>query len=90
MSGPDDFGDYTISPPSEVLAIAAVTNGEMWRMGGKFDEHSANANLIAAAPDLHKALVEARDAVAELARDNQPAADLLHKIDFALARADGT
>jgi hypothetical protein len=65
LSGPDDFGDYTIQPPKEALAIAAVTNGEMWRMGGKFDEHSANANLIAAAPLMYEALANLENDDAE-------------------------
>ena len=56
MQGPDDFGDYTICGPDEALAIAAVVNGEMRRMGGKTAEHQANAHLIAAAPNLYAAL----------------------------------
>lgn len=48
-----------------------------------------DADLIGAAPDLYKTLMEAREAVAELAPDNEPAADLLVRIDLALAKADG-
>lgn len=53
----DEFGDYTIQPQHEELAIAAVVNGEMRRMGGQSGEHEANARLIAAAPDLFAALM---------------------------------
>lgn len=56
LSGPDEFGDYTVQPPDEPMAIAAVTNGEMRRMGGMSDEHAANALMIAAAPDMFEAL----------------------------------
>lgn len=56
LSGPDDFNDYTIQPPNAELAIAAVVNGAMWHMGGKSNEHEANARLIAAAPELLEAL----------------------------------
>jgi hypothetical protein len=51
----DDFGDYTIQPPNEELAIAAVVNGEMRRIGGRSTEHEANARLIAAAPEVRAA-----------------------------------
>lgn len=52
----DNFGDYTIHPQHEALAIAAVVNGEMRRMGGLSGEHEANAHLIVSAPDLYEAL----------------------------------
>jgi hypothetical protein len=52
----DEFGDYTIQPEHAVLAVAAVVNGEMRRMGGHAGEHQANARLIAAAPDMFEAL----------------------------------
>lgn len=52
----DDFGDYTIQPHDAELAIAAVVNGEMRRMGGQAGEHAANARVIMAAPEMVKAL----------------------------------
>lgn len=48
----DNFGDYTVVQQGSTLAIAAVVNGEMRRMGGQSAEHEANANLIIAAPDM--------------------------------------
>lgn len=57
LEGPDYSSDYTITGNDDALAICAVVNGEMRRMGGKDDEHAANANLIAAAPDLYEALM---------------------------------
>lgn len=56
----DNFGDYTVLQQHETLAIAAVVNGEMRRMGGLSDQHEANANLIAAAPDMFAGIEEAR------------------------------
>lgn len=47
--GPDEFGDYTIQIDGAGLAVAAVTNGSMWDMGGKFPQHTANATHIAEA-----------------------------------------
>jgi len=55
LRGPDEFGDFTVLPTNEGLAIAAVVNGEMRRYGGLELEHIANASLIAAAPDLLEA-----------------------------------
>ena len=55
IEGPDAFNDYNILGPDKALAIAAVVNGEMRRMGGKETEHEANAHLIEAAPDLYQA-----------------------------------
>ena len=57
-SEPDYFNDITISPDLGGIAIAAVTNGEFMRMGGKEEEHRANAHLIVAAPELYEALNE--------------------------------
>lgn len=56
---PDCFGDFTIQPHGAELAIAAVVNGEMRRMGGGVSEQEANARLIAAAPDMFEALKDA-------------------------------
>lgn len=56
----DNFGDYTVYGQHETLAIAAVVNGEMRRMGDLSDQHEANALLIAAAPDMFEALLQAR------------------------------
>lgn len=52
----DQFGDFTIQREGKGLAIAAVTNGEMRRLCGEWGEHTANARLIAAAPELVEAL----------------------------------
>ena len=52
----DNFGDYTVHRQNETLAIAAVVNGEMRRMGNLSGQHEANARLIAAAPDMFEAL----------------------------------
>lgn len=52
LTGPDDFGDYTIQPPDAELAIAAVVNGAMNHLTGDGAQHAANARMIVAAPDL--------------------------------------
>ena len=49
---PDIMGDFTIHPEGRKLAIAAVVNGAINNITGHGSEHGANANLIAAAPDL--------------------------------------
>lgn len=51
--GPDEFGDYTVSPVGEVLAVAAVVSN--MRLPA---EVAANAALVAAAPD-HAMLAQA-------------------------------
>lgn len=53
---PDMFGDFTIQGPKEKLAVASVCNGEARKFSGDWDEHEANAHLIAAAPSLYEAL----------------------------------
>lgn len=53
-SGPDEFGDYTIQGPVDALAIAAVTNGSARALCGEGREHTANAHLITAAPDMYQ------------------------------------
>lgn len=68
LSGPDDFGDDTIQPPSEELAIAAVVNGAIRSLTGDRAEHQANARLIRAAPEMRAALVMLRDRLDALAR----------------------
>lgn len=55
-SKPDDFGDMAIMPATGGLAIAVLVNGEMMRMGGKFEEHKANAAFIVAAVNSHATL----------------------------------
>lgn len=55
----DDFGDYTIQPQGEELAIAAVVNGQFKNLVGESHEQKANAHLIAAAPDMFDALLTA-------------------------------
>lgn len=56
ITEPDTFGDITVQQVGEPLAIAAVVNGELRKYGGKFDEHCANARLIASAPTMYEAL----------------------------------
>ena len=58
LSARDPFGDFTIHPPGEKLAIAAVVNGEMRRLAGEQAEHAANARLIAAAPEGFASLLD--------------------------------
>lgn len=58
---PDDFGDFTIQPLHEELAIAAVVNGAMNGLSGTAEQHKANARLIVSSPCIYqaaKALVE--------------------------------
>lgn len=82
---PDEFGDINIQPADGGLAIAAVVNGEMRRMGGQYGEHIANARLIAAAPKMLAAL--------RLVMENDIAdgADpwLVDQIWAAIAKAEG-
>lgn len=66
LSGPDEFGDYAIQEPDSPLAIAAVVNGEVRRMGGKAEEHAANARLLRAAPGTLETLIMLRNAVGDL------------------------
>ena len=56
IDGPDYFKNFTLTGEGETLAIAAVCNGETWKMVGKFGRHCANARLIAAAPDMAEAI----------------------------------
>ena len=99
--GPDQFADYNILGPHEALAIAAVVNGEMRRMGGKSAEHEANAHLIAAAPKLYAALEremphleeEYLDLLADIQEGGGPHTKRLREIDDcrqALAKASPT
>lgn len=52
------------------------------------DEHAANANLIAAAPEMLALLEEARS-ILEMWKDVAPAVSLCADIDKAIARAKG-
>lgn len=95
-SEPDQFNDITINRgPEEPLAIAAVVNGEMRRMGGKLDEHEANARLIAAAPLMLEALMEIQQAAQEAMKGDatDQSKTMFDVIDLtagdALARAKG-
>lgn len=63
LSGPDEFGDYTIQPPDEELAIACVVNGAWNALTGHDEKHAANARLIAAAPDTARQRDELADAL---------------------------
>lgn len=56
LTGPDEFGDFTITTSKGGLAVAAVVNGEMWRMGGQWEQHVARATLFAAAGKMVAAL----------------------------------
>lgn len=58
---PDMFGDFTIQHDSEALAIASVCNGDAKALMGREAEHQANACLIAAAPELYRALEDLWD-----------------------------
>jgi hypothetical protein len=53
---PDYFGDFTIQPAHEELAIAGIVNGACRAISGGSTEQAANAALIAAAPDMLEAL----------------------------------
>lgn len=97
-SDTDEFGDINITRKGGVLAIAAVVNGEFKRMGGEFDEHLANAHLIAAAPCMYKKLeslisilTEAARAYRHLQKDNKSteALDFRKEIEELLAKARG-
>lgn len=65
----DDFGDYTIQPQHEELAIAAVVNGSFKNLVGEGEEQKANACLIAAAPDLLEALHQCLGSLKALGAD---------------------
>ena len=56
ITGPDEFGDFTIHESEIPLAIAAVCNGDIRGLVNKTSEHVANAHLIASAPELYEAL----------------------------------
>lgn len=56
LSEVDQFGDYTIQPPDDELAIAAVVNGSFRELSRQRWITEANAALIAAAPDMYEAL----------------------------------
>lgn len=64
--GPDDFGDYTISGPTEKLAIAAVCNGGVREFLGEGDLMLANATLIAMAPTLAADNIRLRAALEQI------------------------
>lgn len=66
--GPDPFGDYTIAPESEVLAVgASMCGGPGTSLAVSNmrppEEVAANASLIAAAPDLLRALTLAHTTI---------------------------
>ncbi|CAM5769967.1 hypothetical protein [Bosea minatitlanensis] len=84
----DDFGDYTIQPQHEELAIAAVVNGEMRRMGGVSGEHEANAHVIVAAPDLLKAAKRALVTLKAQGESVRPG-NVLGALDAAIQKAEG-
>lgn len=89
LSGPDCFGDYTVQSQESPLAIAAVCNGQMRSMGGKSGEHTANAQLIEAAPDLLAACEEFVGKVeAGKARSSKSYAQMKAAISKAKGRAD--
>jgi len=85
---PDDFGDYTIQPQHEELAIAAVVNGEMRRIGGQSGEHEANARLIAASPDLLKAAKRALVTLKTQGESVRPG-NVLGALEAAIQKAEG-
>ena len=86
LSGPDHFGDFMLQPPDEEYAIAAITNGDIRRMGGRWDEHVANAHLLHAAPKLYEALVMVREADNDV---RTMPAEARARIDRAIAAAEG-
>lgn len=79
----DEFGDYVIQPAGQELAVAAVVNGDARGLLGEASEHAANALLIAAAPDMFEALIQAR----EWLRGWASAEPQLALVDAALAKA---
>ncbi|MCB1462087.1 MAG: hypothetical protein KDJ90_06605 [Nitratireductor sp.] len=81
----DEFGDVTILPESGGLAVAAVPNGEFMRIRGKTGEHHANAQLIAAAPELLDALKQAKGWLENWAS----AEPQIAVIDAAISKAEG-
>ena len=84
---PDPFGDYTISHDGDTLAVAAVVSNMR-----PPEQVRANADLIAAAPDLYEALEIVRDADEDCRRDGLPRilpAMVRARIDAALAKANG-
>jgi hypothetical protein len=90
---PDFFGDITINGPDGGLAIAAVYNGEMRWLAGQLEEHQANARLMAAAPDLLRALQDL-DAWGNTPTDATNAASHTYRVwkqcADAIAAATGT
>lgn len=80
--GPDEFGDFNIHTPAYRLAIgAAVSNMR------PEDETVANANIMAAAPDLLEALkgMLAHSCVADSAAEDKDPED--HAAESAARRA---
>lgn len=63
VEGPDDFGDYNITHPTDALAVAAVVSNMR-----PADEVAANADLVGLAsilPNIARELIQAREALAE-------------------------
>lgn len=56
---PDDLSDYGMGYPVTDCRITPISNSS-WCQGPEYEEGYANANLIAAAPELFEALVTAR------------------------------
>ena len=64
LNGPDDFGDYTISPSTELLAVATVVQNGLRPEA----ETAANAALIVKAVNAYGSTEALRSALAEARR----------------------
>ena len=84
------------------MTIATTRKADSWDSGVEKTEAKANADLMAAAPEMEKCLKDARDAIASLdegalgwahTEEGEPMYpyrdELLHNIDEALAKAHG-
>ena len=65
--------------------ISALCDG-----GADIDEAIANARLIAAAPELYEACLNARERLKDACQHGYVAAKTLQQLDAALAKAEGS
>lgn len=87
---PDDTYSYGMGYP---IAEARISPCSSWAKGPSVDDGIANARLIAAAPEMLKALklVLSRELNLAEARDYNPPADMeiIAELEWAIAKAEG-